>query len=130
MHEVESFFEASSAQALAQERKGAVALAVAHLEQRHAVAQQGRMDVTPPTPLVSVYGEERSSALVGAQRRDKRVCCFANQLCRHAGLLQGEEVGNDSAVGGDPLIRFGGGRQGFLDVVWRTTLGEERSMGT
>jgi len=54
-----SELKAAGAQALAEQRERALPLGRAHLVERHAVAHEKRMDVTPPSPHVALEREER-----------------------------------------------------------------------
>lgn len=58
VHHIQRFLETFFAQALAQKRKGMVALAIVHLKQRRAVAQERRMDIAPLAPLRRVNRKE------------------------------------------------------------------------
>src|SRR5262245_1563715 len=57
-HDVARGLKSLGAQALSEHRESTVALSIAHLEKRHAMAHQRGMDVTPSAPFDCIYREE------------------------------------------------------------------------
>src|SRR5262245_13512051 len=63
-HDVARGLKSLGAQALSKHRKSTVALGIAHLKERHSMAHQRGMDVTPSTPFDRVHREESFQALL------------------------------------------------------------------
>src|SRR4029077_7047154 len=64
-HDVPRGLKSFAAKAFPQKRKSFVALAIAHLEDRHAVTHERGMNVAPLAPFDSVHREKRLGTLLG-----------------------------------------------------------------
>src|SRR5262245_37978438 len=105
-HDVARGLKSLGAQTLSEHRKCAIALRIGHFKERHPVAHQSRMDITPSTPLDRIDREESFRALFGIERAEKVFGCLFNGARWHTCLLDREETGDHSSVGSNSLEGF------------------------